>query len=192
MKILMIDNYDSFVYNLVHMFKKNCDVTVKRSDQVSVDDVDDLRPERIVISPGPGRPSDPLYQSTKEIILKYGASIPILGVCLGHQTIGYSFGAKIITAKKMMHGKLSRIKHNADGLFEGVKNPVNAARYHSLLVSRQALPGALEVTAESLDGHEIMGIRHARHPIVGVQFHPESIITEQGSRLISNFLKGNL
>jgi anthranilate synthase component 2 len=192
MRILMIDNYDSFVYNLVHMFKKNCDVTVKRSDQVSVDDVDDLRPDRIVISPGPGRPSDPLYQSSKKIILKHGPNIPTLGVCLGHQTIGYSFGAKIVVAKKMMHGKLSRIKHNANGLFKGVKNPLNAARYHSLLVSREALPRTLEVTAESLDGHEIMGLRHVRYPIVGVQFHPESIITEQGSRLISNFLKGNL
>jgi len=192
MKVLVIDNYDSFVYNLVHMFGKGCDVMVKRSDEVSVDEVDDMSPDRIVISPGPGRPSDPPYRSTKEIILKCGVSIPILGVCLGHQSIGYSFGGRIVKAEKMMHGKISKIKHNGEGLFKGVKNPLNAARYHSLLVSWEDLPSELEVTAESLDGEEIMALRHKRHPIAGVQFHPESIITEQGNRLIANFLRGNL
>jgi anthranilate synthase/aminodeoxychorismate synthase-like glutamine amidotransferase len=186
--ILVIDNYDSFTYNLVqYLGELGADVRVVRNDQVGVEDIERLRPERIVISPGPGTPDE--AGVSLAVIQRLGARAPILGVCLGHQAIGQAFGGKVIRARQVMHGKVSRIRHDARGVFEGVPADFVATRYHSLVVERGSLPEALEVSAESEDG-EVMGLRHRGLPVEGVQFHPEALLTEHGHRMLENFLKG--
>jgi len=184
--ILVIDNYDSFTYNLVQYFGElGADVVIRRNDQVTLEEVETLRPDRICISPGPGTPLE--AGISNELILHFGPSVPILGVCLGHQCIGHVFGGEVVRADRLMHGKTSPILHEGDGVFDGLPNPFEATRYHSLIVRRESLAPELEITAETA-AHEIMGLRHRRYPIEGVQFHPESIMTEPGKRLLSNFL----
>ncbi|MBI4982629.1 MAG: aminodeoxychorismate/anthranilate synthase component II [Candidatus Omnitrophica bacterium] len=185
--ILMIDNYDSFTYNLVqYLGALGADVKVFRNDKISVDKIKLLRPKKIVVSPGPGRPEDAGISCA--VISEFAGKIPILGVCLGHQSIGYVYGGKIVQAKKLMHGKTSLIYHNGKDIFKGIPNPFEATRYHSLLVERKSLPKCLEVTAWTKQ-KEIMGLRHKDFPIWGVQFHPESILTKSGKAILSNFLK---
>jgi anthranilate synthase/aminodeoxychorismate synthase-like glutamine amidotransferase len=184
--ILVIDNYDSFTYNLVQYFGElGADLVVRRNDQVTLEEVENMRPDRICISPGPGTPLDAGISS--EVIVRFGPSVPILGVCLGHQCIGHAFGGEVVRADRLMHGKTSPILHEGDGVFNGLPNPFEATRYHSLIVRRESLPPELEITAETA-AHEIMGLRHRRYPIEGVQFHPESIMTDSGKRLLANFL----
>lgn len=192
MKVLVIDNYDSFVYNLVQYIGEfEVEVTVSRNDQVTIEQVKELEPDRIVISPGPGTPEETRYFGVcSEILHQISCEIPTLGVCLGHQGIIHTFGGKITSAKKLMHGKTSLIKHDEKGIFKNVKNPFTATRYHSLVGDKDSIPSCLEITAESLDDREIMGIRHVTYPIQGIQFHPESILSEDGKLLIKNFLKG--
>ena len=191
MRVLVLDNYDSFVYNIAQYVGSHTrDVVVKRSDQLRLDDVRKLAPDRIIISPGPGSPSDPRYFGIGlDIIRQLSKTTPTLGVCLGHQGIVHAFGGKIVQARKLRHGKTSPIRHDGRGIFDQVKNPFLATRYHSLVVEEKSLPSELEVTARSLDDHEIMGVRHRKFPIEGVQFHPESILTTVGQRIISNFLR---
>ena len=187
MKVLLIDNYDSFTYNLAQIFGElGADVVVKRNDEVALADIQTLRPARICISPGPGRPRDAGISC--DVIRDFGAQIPLLGVCLGHQCIGEVFGAEIVRAPKLMHGKTSAISHKGTGVFENLAKPFEATRYHSLVVKRETLPQSLTITAESDDG-EIMGLQHRGLPIHGVQFHPESILTEEGRKLLANFLR---
>ena len=184
--ILVIDNYDSFTYNLVQYFGElGADLKVFRNDALSVVDVRQMNPEKIVISPGPGRPED--AGISVDIIKQLGGKIPILGVCLGHQAIGYAFGGKIIRAAQLMHGKTSKIKHNNRELFKDVMYPFEATRYHSLVIDPKTIPSDLEVTAWTYD-NEIMGVRHKSLPIWGVQFHPESILTTEGMKILKNFL----
>ncbi|MFH0877174.1 MAG: aminodeoxychorismate/anthranilate synthase component II [Candidatus Omnitrophota bacterium] len=184
--ILMIDNYDSFTYNLVqYLGELGENLKVFRNDKITVKDIQRMKPQAIVISPGPGEPQD--AGISVSVIRKLGGKIPILGVCLGHQAIGYCFGAKIVRAKRLMHGKTSRIYHNRTDIFKGLSNPFEATRYHSLLVDPKSLPRELEVTAWTKE-KEIMGLRHKKFPIYGVQFHPESIMTGVGMRLLKNFL----
>ncbi len=192
MRVLVIDNYDSFVYNLVQYIGEfEVEVTVSRNDQVTIEQVKELGPDRIVISPGPGTPEEPRYFGVCSAILHHmSCEIPTLGVCLGHQGIIHAFGGKITSAKKLMHGKTSLIKHDAKGIFKNVKNPFRATRYHSLVGDKESIPSCLEITAESLDDGEIMGIRHVTYPIQGIQFHPESILSEDGRLVVKNFLKG--
>lgn len=185
--ILMIDNYDSFTYNLVQYFGElNADMKVYRNDALTVNQVENMKPEKIVISPGPGRPED--AGISVEIIQKLAGKIPILGVCLGHQAIGYAYGGKIIHAKNLMHGKTSRISHDNREIFKNLENPFEATRYHSLVIDPKALPQELEVTATTVDDQEIMGVRHKTLPLWGVQFHPESILTKEGMNILRNFL----
>ncbi len=185
--ILMIDNYDSFTYNLVQYFGElNADMKVYRNDALTVSQVENMKPEKIVISPGPGRPED--AGISVEIIQKLAGKIPILGVCLGHQAIGYAYGGKIIHAKHLMHGKTSRISHDNREIFKNLENPFEATRYHSLVIDPKALPQELEVTATTVDDQEIMGVRHKTLPLWGVQFHPESILTKEGMNILRNFL----
>jgi anthranilate synthase/aminodeoxychorismate synthase-like glutamine amidotransferase len=185
--MLIIDNYDSFTYNLVQYFGElGADLVVKRNDQVTLDEVAEMHPDRICISPGPGTPLD--AGVSNDLILKFGPSTPILGVCLGHQCIGHVFGGEVVRADRIMHGKTSPIVHEGDGVFRTLPNPFEATRYHSLIVRRESLPPELEITAETAQG-EIMGLRHRRYPIQGVQFHPESIMTGVGKQLLLNFLK---
>lgn len=187
MKVLLIDNYDSFTYNLAQIFGElGADVVVKRNDEVALADIQTLRPARICISPGPGRPRDAGISC--DVIRDFGAQIPLLGVCLGHQCIGEVFGGEIVRAPKLMHGKTSAISHKGTGVFENLAKPFEATRYHSLVVKRETLPRSLTITAESDDG-EIMGLQHRGLPIHGVQFHPESILTEEGRKLLANFLR---
>jgi anthranilate synthase component 2 len=182
----MIDNYDSFTYNLVqYLGELGEDVRVYRNDQISVDEVEKLAPAHIVISPGPCTPNE--AGISVETITRLGGKIPILGVCLGHQSIGQAYGGKIVRAKKIMHGKTSRIRHSGAGVFSGLPDEFEATRYHSLVVDRGSLPDRLEITAWTEDG-EIMGLRHKDLPVAGVQFHPESILTEHGHALLKNFL----
>jgi anthranilate synthase component 2 len=192
MKVLVIDNYDSFVYNLVQYIGEcGGDVTVHRNDQVTLKQVTALKPHRIVISPGPGTPEDTRYFGVStEILRRISCEVPTLGVCLGHQGIIYAFGGKIVSARRLMHGKTSSIKHDGKGIFNGVQNPFTATRYHSLVGDRRSIPSCLEVTAESIDDGEVMGVRHANYPIEGVQFHPESILCADGKLIIKNFLEG--
>ena len=186
--ILIIDNYDSFTYNLVQYFGElGADLVVKRNDQVTLDQIAEMHPERICISPGPGTPLD--AGVSNDLILRFGSTTPILGVCLGHQCIGHVFGGEVVRADRIMHGKTSPIMHEGDGVFRHLPNPFEATRYHSLIVRRETLPAELEVTAETAQ-REIMGLRHRRYPIQGVQFHPESIMTSVGKQLLTNFLKG--
>jgi anthranilate synthase/aminodeoxychorismate synthase-like glutamine amidotransferase len=187
LKVLLIDNYDSFTYNLAQIFGElGADVVVKRNDEVALADIQTLRPARICISPGPGRPRDAGISC--DVIRDFGAQIPLLGVCLGHQCIGEVFGGEIVRAPKLMHGKTSAISHKGTGIFENLAKPFEATRYHSLVVKRETLPQSLTITAESDDG-EIMGLQHRGLPIHGVQFHPESILTEEGRKLLANFLR---
>ncbi|HSD40439.1 MAG TPA: aminodeoxychorismate/anthranilate synthase component II [Burkholderiales bacterium] len=184
--VLMIDNYDSFTYNLVqYLGELGVEVTVVRNDEVAVDDVERMRPERIVISPGPCTPNE--AGISVETIRQLGGKVPILGVCLGHQAIGQAYGGKVLHAKTLMHGKTSPIHHAGAGVFRGLPSPFTATRYHSLAVERPGLPDCLEITAWTEDG-EIMGLRHRTLAVEGVQFHPESILTEHGHALLRNFL----
>jgi anthranilate synthase component 2 len=190
--LLMIDNYDSFTYNLVqYLGELGADVVVHRNDKITVQEVEKLNPERIMISPGPCTPNE--AGVSMEAIKYFAGKKPILGVCLGHQAIGQVFGGKIIHAREIMHGKTSMIHHQGTGVFTGLTNPYEATRYHSLVIEKQSLPDCLEVTAwtENSDGSldEIMGVRHREYAIEGVQFHPESILTEHGHDLLNNFLK---
>lgn len=185
--IIMIDNYDSFTYNLVqYLAELGADLEVWRNDAISVKEVKAKRPEGIVISPGPGVPER--AGISVDLIKELGPRVPILGVCLGHQAIGVAYGGRVVRAPELMHGKTSEVFHNGKGLYEGVENPFVATRYHSLIVERETLPPCLEVTAETKNGL-IMGMRHREHPVEGVQFHPESILTVAGKRILANFLK---
>ena len=187
MKLLVIDNYDSFTYNLVQYFGElGAEVTVKRNDEISVSGIRSLRPERICISPGPGRPED--AGICPEVVRELGEATPILGVCLGHQCIAQVFGGDVVRAEKLMHGKTSMIRHSNRGLFQGLPQPLEATRYHSLVVKLESFPETLEITATADDG-EIMGLQHREFPIYGVQFHPESILTPEGKDLLANFLR---
>jgi len=186
MKLLVIDNYDSFTYNLVQYFGElKQEVVVFRNDEVSLDEIAALQPSQIVISPGPCTPSE--AGISVPMIRRFAGEIPILGVCLGHQSIGQAFGGKIIHAKRVMHGKVSTIHHGGRGVFSGLREPFEATRYHSLVIERETLPEALEVTAWTDDG-EIMGVQHKKLPVQGVQFHPESILTQFGHDLLRNFI----
>jgi anthranilate synthase/aminodeoxychorismate synthase-like glutamine amidotransferase len=185
--ILVIDNYDSFTYNLVqYLGELGADLTVRRNDKVTVEGVEELGPAGIVISPGPGYPDD--AGISLELVRRLGPRVPILGVCLGHQTIGQVYGGRVVRAPSLMHGKTSLIHHDGTGLFRGLSNPFVATRYHSLVVESNSLPDCLYVTARTEDG-VIMGLRHAAHPVEGIQFHPESFLTGEGKRLLANYLE---
>ena len=192
MKVLVIDNYDSFVYNLVqYVGELGAETLVYRNDEITLKRAMNLKPERIVISPGPGTPEYTRYFGVCSSIIRHmSCKIPTLGVCLGHQGIIWTFGGKIIRAKRLMHGKTSLIRHDGKGVFEGVENPFMATRYHSLVGDRATMPSCLHVTAESLDDKEVMGVRHIEYPVEGVQFHPESILTKVGKKFLKNFLDG--
>jgi anthranilate synthase/aminodeoxychorismate synthase-like glutamine amidotransferase len=184
--LLIIDNYDSFTYNLVQYFGVlGCDVIVKRNDEITIAEIEALNPDQICISPGPGRPEDAGISS--ELIRQLAPKKPILGVCLGHQCIGAVFGGEVVPAPRLMHGKTSPVHHHGAGVFADLPNPFEATRYHSLIVRRETLPSCLEITAETAEG-EVMGLRHRAHPIHGVQFHPESVLTAEGMKLLGNFL----
>ena len=184
--LVMIDNYDSFTYNLVQYLGELGEVIkVYRNDQVTVDEVEGQKPERIVISPGPCTPNE--AGISNEILRRFGGKVPILGVCLGHQCIGHVFGGEVVRAPRLMHGKTSMIEHDGKTIFAGLPNPFEATRYHSLIIRRETLPDCLEITAQTDQG-EIMGVRHKQHQIEGVQFHPESILTESGKDLLRNFV----
>lgn len=185
--ILIIDNYDSFTYNLVQYFGElQAHPVVKRNDQISLDEIQEMKPERIVISPGPGTPADSGISNA--VIETFGPSTPLLGVCLGHQCISHVYGADVVRADRLMHGKTSPIEHDNEGVFSGLPDPFEATRYHSLIVKRDTVPESLKISAWTKEG-EIMGVRHTTHPIHGVQFHPESILTREGKTLLQNFLK---
>src|SRR5438067_1744764 len=185
--LLVLDNYDSFTYNLVQYFGElGADIVVKRNDEITLDEIAAMQPERIVISPGPCTPRE--AGISNDVILRFGNTTPLLGVCLGHQCIGDVFGGDVIRAPRLMHGKTSPILHNGEGVFAGLPNPFEATRYHSLIVKRETFPDCLEITAETSE-KEIMGLRHRQFPLHGVQFHPESILTLEGKRLLENFLK---
>jgi anthranilate synthase component 2 len=186
--LLMIDNYDSFTFNLVqYLAELGAEVRVVRNDAIDLDAAARLKPARIVISPGPCTPGE--AGISLGAIARFGGEIPILGVCLGHQAIGQAFGGKVVRAKRVMHGKVSSVRHDGKGVFAGIPDAFAATRYHSLAVERESLPACLEVTAESEDG-EIMGLRHRSLPVEGVQFHPEALLTEHGHAMLKNFLEG--
>lgn len=186
--LLMIDNYDSFTYNLVQYFGElGQDVHVHRNDEITLEQIRAMQPEKIVISPGPCTPNE--AGISVPLIHEFAGKIPLLGVCLGHQSIGQAFGGKIIKAKTLMHGKTSLIHHTSKGVFKDLPNPYTATRYHSLVIERETIPDCLEITAWTDDG-EIMGVKHKTLAVEGVQFHPESILTEHGHDLLNNFLKG--
>lgn len=186
--LLMIDNYDSFTYNLVQYFGElQQEIIVKRNDQISLQEISDLNPDYLVISPGPCTPND--AGISLAAIERFAGKIPLLGVCLGHQSIAQVFGAQVVRADKVMHGKNSLIKHDGKGVFRGLNNPLNVTRYHSLLVEPSSLPDCLDVSATVVGGEQIMALRHKTLAVEGVQFHPESIMSEQGLQLLNNFLK---
>ena len=185
--LLVIDNYDSFTFNIVqYLGEMGVQMEIVRNDQISLDCIETMRPERILISPGPCSPRE--AGLSNDIIRTFGPRLPLLGVCLGHQCIGHTFGAEVVVNHRMMHGKTSPIMHNGKELFAGMPNPFAATRYHSLVIKRDPFPDCLEITAETAEG-EIMGVRHKSHPIWGVQFHPESILTESGRTILENFMK---
>lgn len=185
--LLVIDNYDSFTYNLVQYFGElGAEMKIFRNDQITVEEIKKLDPEKICISPGPCTPNEAGISC--DVIRTFGETKPLLGVCLGHQSIGHVYGGDVVRAERLMHGKTSPVKHNGEGLFKGVENPFEATRYHSLIVKRETFPDCLEITAET-DEKEIMGLRHKELPIFGVQFHPESILTGEGKKLLKNFLE---
>jgi anthranilate synthase/aminodeoxychorismate synthase-like glutamine amidotransferase len=184
--VLLIDNYDSFTYNLAQYFGElGCDVVVKRNDEISIDEIADVAPRHICISPGPCTPRE--AGISKEVILRFGQQIPILGVCLGHQCVAEAHGGNVVRAERLMHGKSCMISHNGSTLFSDLANPFQAGRYHSLIVERTSFPACLEITAESDDG-EIMALRHREFPVEGVQFHPESVLTRDGKSILARFL----
>ncbi|MBO9483447.1 MULTISPECIES: aminodeoxychorismate/anthranilate synthase component II [Gammaproteobacteria] len=193
--LLMIDNYDSFTFNLVQYFSElGATVDVHRNDHITIDDIETLKPDHIVISPGPCTPNE--AGISMDVIRHFQGKVPILGVCLGHQSIGQVYGGRIVRARQVMHGKVSPVFHQDFGVFQGLANPVTTTRYHSLVIDKESLPDCLEVTAwtQFADGSndEIMGVRHRELPVEGVQFHPESIMTEQGHDLLANFLKQSI
>src|SRR6266404_1622779 len=184
--VLVIDNYDSFTYNLVqYLGEMKVELQVQRNDQITLDQIRELKPDRILVSPGPCSPRE--SGLSNDIIRTFGPKLPLLGVCLGHQCIGHTFGADVVVNYRMMHGKTSPISHDGKDLFKDMPNPFAATRYHSLVIKRETLPDCLEITAESDEG-EIMGVKHKTHPIWGVQFHPESILTDHGRTILKNFL----
>ena len=187
--ILVIDNYDSFTYNLVqYLGELGADPVVRRNDAITVDEIGSMAPRAIVISPGPGTPAD--AGVTIPVIRRWGPEIPILGVCLGHQAIGEAYGGRVVRAARVMHGKTSHILHNGSDLFAGLPSPLEVMRYHSLIVERASIPNTLEITAEAQDApDEVHAMRHREHPVWGVQFHPESVLTQNGKELIANFLE---
>ena len=186
--VLMIDNYDSFTYNLVqYLAELGAQVRVVRNDEISVDEVRSLAPRAIVISPGPSAPDQ--AGISLELVHHLAGRVPIFGVCLGHQTIGQAFGGKVVRAKRVMHGKVSAVRHDGEGVFRGLPAEFRATRYHSLAVERDSLPACLKITAEAEDG-EIMGLRHREYAVEGVQFHPEALLTEHGHRMLQNFIEG--
>jgi anthranilate synthase/aminodeoxychorismate synthase-like glutamine amidotransferase len=187
--ILVLDNYDSFTYNLVqYLGEFGADIRVVRNDAASLEEIVKMKPERVVVSPGPGRPED--AGVTMAVIRRLGETTPILGVCLGHQAIGAAFGGKVVRAVVPMHGKTSTIEHNGRGVFSGINGPFLASRYHSLVVTEESLPAELEVTARTAGDRVVMGLRHRTWPVHGVQFHPESILTGEGRRILRNFIDG--
>jgi len=187
--ILVIDNYDSFTFNLVqYLWELGASVEVFRNDKIDIAGIRDRRPEALVLSPGPCTPSE--AGVCVPAISELSGAIPILGVCLGHQAIGQAFGGRVVRAKRVMHGKTSPIQHDGSGIFSGVRAPLEGGRYHSLVVERDSLPPILRITASSQDDEEIMAIAHREHPTVGVQFHPESVLTPEGKKLLANFLEG--
>ena len=184
--LLVIDNYDSFTYNLVQYFGElGADPQVRRNDAITPEEVEKLKPKKIVISPGPGRPQD--AGISMELIRRLGSRLPLLGVCLGHKCIGEVYGRKVVRAGRLMHGKTSPIQHDGKGVFAKLPNPFEATRYHSLIVEKESVPSCLQVSAETAEG-EIMGLRHKEYPVHGVQFHPESILSKEGKDLLANFL----
>ena len=185
--LLVIDNYDSFTYNLVQYFGElGADPMVKRNDAISPEEIERLRPSRIVISPGPGTPAD--AGISMEVIRRMGKTTPLLGVCLGHQCLAEVYGGRVVRAERLMHGKTSPIRHQGSGVFAGLPNPFEATRYHSLIVEKNSVPACLQVTADTAEG-EIMGLQHREFPVHGVQFHPESILSREGKDLLRNFLR---
>ncbi len=188
--IVLIDNYDSFTYNLVQRIgelDRQIETRVFRNDEITIEQIESLGPDRIIISPGPCTPKE--AGISNDVIRHFAGKVPILGVCLGHQCIGHVFGGKIIRAKRIMHGKTSEISHNNDGIFRGLTNPFTATRYHSLMVEEESLPQCLEITARTVDQNELMGLRHRQFKVEGVQFHPESFLTAEGYKILDNFLK---
>ena len=189
-RVFILDNYDSFTYNLVqYLGEMGCELVVRRNDEVTVSEVEQMRPDRILISPGPCTPGE--AGISVELVRYFAGTVPILGVCLGHQAIGEAFGGKVVRAKTLMHGKTSPIEHDSDSIFRGLPTPMTATRYHSLVVSPKNLPPELEISAYTTDPSNdkvIMGLRHRKHPVEGVQFHPESVLTEHGKQILRNFL----
>ena len=186
--ILLLDNYDSFVWNLARYVEElGLEPEVRRNDAVTLDEIAALAPSHIVISPGPCSPADAGIST--DVVRRFGATVPILGVCLGHQCIGEAYGGQIVRARRPMHGKISRVTHDGTGVFAGLPSPLVATRYHSLVIAPDSVPAGLVVNAASEDG-EIMGVRHAEHPVHGVQFHPESVLTQHGYRMLDRFLRG--
>lgn len=187
MKILVIDNYDSFTFNLVQLVGSfTSDIIVKRNDKITIDEIIKMHPDKILISPGPGKPKD--SNISLDVVKELGISTPVLGVCLGHQAIGTIFGAKIISAPILMHGKFSHVKHDSKTIFKNIPQNFKAGRYHSLIIDRKTLNGDLEITSETED-KIIMGVRHKKYPIEGIQFHPESILTPEGKNIIKNWIE---
>jgi anthranilate synthase/aminodeoxychorismate synthase-like glutamine amidotransferase len=190
--IFVLDNYDSFTYNLVqYIGEMGQEVVVRRNDQTTVEEIDQLRPDRIVISPGPCTPQD--AGISIELIRHFAGKVPVLGVCLGHQAIGAAFGGKVVRAHNLMHGKTSSVEHDGQSIFHGIPSPFTATRYHSLIVEKRGLPEELEISATCIDrdGRQvIMGLRHRKYPVEGVQFHPESVLTEHGKQMVRNFVHG--
>jgi anthranilate synthase/aminodeoxychorismate synthase-like glutamine amidotransferase len=190
--VFVLDNYDSFTYNLVqYLGELGAKVEVRRNDEIGIGEIEAMRPERIVVSPGPCTPQD--AGISIELIRHFAGKVPVLGVCLGHQAMGAAFGGEVVRAKNLMHGKTSRVEHDGKTIFRGVASPMTATRYHSLIVSENELPSDLEVSAWTRDQdgtRVIMGLRHKRFPVEGVQFHPESVLTSEGKKLVENFLKG--
>jgi anthranilate synthase/aminodeoxychorismate synthase-like glutamine amidotransferase len=185
--ILMIDNYDSFTFNIVqYLGQMGEDVRVYRNDKITIDEIKKLMPQAIFLSPGPCSPRE--AGITVDVVREFHTTVPIMGICLGHQSIGYAFGGEVVRADRIMHGKISPVNHDGKTIFAGLPNPFTAGRYHSLLVRPETLPDCLEVSAQTAEG-EIMGLRHKEYPVEGIQFHPESVLTPQGKRIIRNFLK---